>query len=331
MTKIAYLGCAHIHTPNFIERTLKHPGIATKFTWDEDRTRGEEAAEKLGAALAAYPEEIVADPEVAAVVVCSETRTHEALAGAAIRAGKHVFVEKPLGFAADDARRIADLVQEYGVIFQTGYFMRSAAIHRFLKMQVAEGSFGKITRIQFANAHCAAVQGWFDTDWRWMASPAEAGCGALGDMGTHSLDLMMWMFGSVRRVCAVAGNATGRYEGCDDHGLALLQFHNGLVGTLAGSWAEYKNCISLEIHGTEGTAYVCNGELFFRSSRIPGADGATPWTDLPGALPHAFDMFLTAVAGGSTEDLVTAEEAAGRSVVTEAMYRSAAQAAWVDV
>ena len=83
---------------------------------------------------------------------------------AAAAAGKHMFVEKPLGMGAVDAYRMAEAIEKAGVLFQTGYFMRGNPIHLFLREQIAAGSFGKITRIRHSNCHAGSLGGWFDAD-----------------------------------------------------------------------------------------------------------------------------------------------------------------------
>jgi len=83
------------------------------------------------------------------------------------------------------------------------------------------------------------------------------------------------------------------------------------------------------ISGTEGHAAVINGELFFQSQRVDGADGKQPWKDLPDAWPHAFELFCDAVGGKEDVPLVGVREAAYRSAVMEAMYDGARERKWV--
>jgi predicted dehydrogenase len=156
-----------------------------------------------------------------------------------------------------------------------------------------------------------------------MTDLNQAGVGAFGDLGTHSLDILMWLLGHVEWVTAEVGVAIARYPHCDEYGEALLKFTNGVLGTLAAGWVDVANPITLEISGTEGHAYVCKNQLFFKSSKVAGADGEAPWTDLPAAWPHAFELFLDAVGGKTDAPLVNAGEAAARSDVMEAMYESA--------
>lgn len=219
---------------------------------------------------------------------------------------------------------MARAIEKAGVLFQTGYFMRGSPVHQFLREQVQKGSFGKITRVRHSNCHAGSLKGWFDTDWRWMAEPAVAGCGAFGDLGTHSLDILLWLFGDVERVAADIGVVTGRYGECDETGEGLLRFTSGAIGTMAAGWVDVANPVTLLISGTEGHAHVDNGQLYFQSSQVPGADGKQPWTDLPAAWPHAFELFLDAVMGKAGVPLVSVGEVAMRSAVMEAFYKAAA-------
>lgn len=329
--KVALVGGAHIHTPNFINKLNSRRGVTVRAVWDPDPERAQRRAEALNAPLVNDPRTIWKDPEVNAVVICSETDLHERLVLAAARAGKHMFVEKPLGMTGADARRMARAVTRADVIFQTGYFMRSNPVSQFLRRQVAAGAFGTITRVRGSNCHSGSLGGWFDTEWRWMTDPARAGCGAFGDLGTHSLDVLMWLFGDLDAVTARIEPGTARYAGCDEFGEALLTFRSGVVGTLAAGWIDVANPMSMEICGTEGHAMVKDGSLFFHSKHVKGADGKEPWTKLPKSLPHAFDLFLDAVSGKKNVPLVSVDEAAARSRAMEAIYRAAVEQTWVKV
>lgn len=329
MEQVALVGCAHIHTPGFVERLSKRTDIKTKWIWDHESVRSTAHAGKLGARSTPDIETIWNDPEVSAVIICPETDRHEAMVDAAIRARKHLFVEKPLGFGAADAFRMADAIERSGLLFQTGYFQRSKPIYRFLKDEIAKGHFGKITRGRFANCHAGALKGWFDGEWRWMADQKIAGCGAYGDMGAHTLDIALWLLGEVDSVTAVISPAINRYGGCDEFGEGLVAFKSGAVASVAASWVDLANPVPIYITGTEGWALVRDEQLFYCSSHVPGADGLTPWQALPQPLEHAFELFLDAVCGQGNVPLVSPGEAATRSAVMEALYAGAATKSWV--
>jgi predicted dehydrogenase len=327
---IAFVGCAHIHTPGFI-KLLNGDGplVRVKLVWDHEAVRARRRADELGAAVATDLQQVWSDPEVTAVVICSETNRHRDLVLAAAAAGKHIYAEKPLGITADESSEMADAIVKANVLFTTGYFMRTIPQHLFLKEQVGRGVFGKITRISGSNCHGGSLGGWFDAkpdkpweDWRWMADPRISGVGAFGDLGTHMLDIMMWLCGDVDSVTAETRVVTGRYGDCDEAGEALLRFRNGTIGTLAASWVDILDPVTLQISGTKGNAAIVKGELFFKCAEVKDADGSQPWTDLPPAPVSPLQQFVNAVAGQPGMPLVPVREAAARVAVMEAAYRS---------
>jgi predicted dehydrogenase len=358
MINVALVGCAHIHTPGFV-KTLQAQhdaqALRVKYVWDPDKARAEKRAADLncrvdsGGIVSELPasaratvttnvKKVFADPEVTAVVICSQTNLHKKLVLQATAARKHLFVEKPLGMGAKDAAVMGAAIAEAGVVFQTGYFTRGDGKFLFVREQIAKGSFGKITHVRGSNCHSGALGGWFDAkpqdpanDWRWMADPKIAGCGAFGDLGTHYLDILMWLLGDIDAVAARIDPGTARYPGCDELGEALIKFRSGVIGTLAAGWVDVADPVRFLLSGTEGHAAIIHGQLYFVSKKVEGADGKQPWTALPANLPHAFAMFLSAAGGVGGLPLVTAQEAAARSSVMEAMYKAASNNKWVTV
>jgi predicted dehydrogenase len=328
MANVALVGCAHIHTPGFVKRLQARSDINVKYVWDHQPERAQKQAEALSTQTVSDLDRVWTDPEIAGAIICSETGQHEHLVLAGAAAKKHLFVEKPLALGAEDAYRMADAIEAAGVLFQTGYFKRGDPIHLFLREQINRGHFGKITRLRHTNCHNGSLRGLFDTEYRWMADPVQAGGGGFADLGTHSLDIMLWLLGDVTHVTADVDVATGRYGDCDEYGEGLLKYENGAIGSLAAGWVDVAHPVSLILSGTEGHAYVANGELYFQSQHVAGADGKAPWTDLPQAWPHAFELFLDALVGKDAS-LVGAREAAVRSAVMEALYEGARTKKWV--
>ena len=242
-----------------------------------------------------------------------------------------MYVEKPLGMGSKDALAMAEAIEKAGVIFTTGYFMRGDPTNLFARDELAKGDLGTVTRIRKSVCHNGSLGGWFDTEWRWMADPKQAGVGGFGDLGTHGLDILMWLFGDVARVTASIHDVTHRYAGCDEFGEGILEFKSGAVATLAAGWLDLADPMPLLVSGTEGCLYETKGKLYFQCKKVQGADGKEPWTALPPRAPHAFDQFLDAVSGKKDVSLVSPREAAARSTVMEAMYRAAAGHTRVDI
>ena len=330
VVSLALVGGAHIHAPGYLEHIKTTPGLKLKSVWDPDGQRATKRAEICGSKVVRRLDEIWGDRDIAGVIICSETFRHRELVPAAAAAKKPMFVEKPLGIATADARAMADAIEKSGVFFTTGYYQRGIAAHRFLKEQIAKGSFGKITRARCSNCHDGALAGIFDGEFRWMADVQQSGGGGFGDLGTHVLDLLMWFFGDLDAVTADIKTVTGKYGAdCDESGEALLRFKNGVTATFAAGWVDVENPVTTLISGTEGHAMIYRGQLFFKSAKVVGADGLRSWKKLPESLPSPLDQFLDAVSGKAGPGAVPAREAAARVSVMETLYRAAREHAWL--
>jgi len=328
---MAFVGVAHIHTPGFIDLLKGRKDVTVKAVWDHDQARADKRAKAVNATRVQDLSQIWADPEIKAVVICSETDRHHDLVLAAAKAGKHMFVEKPLGITARESLLMAEAIQKANRLFTTGYFMRTDPKHLFLKEEIAKGHFGKITRVRGSNCHGGSLGGWFDTEWRWMADPKIAGVGAFGDLGTHKLDILMWLLGDVEAATADVKIVTGRYPGCDECGEGIMEFKNGVLGTLAAGWVDMEDPVPLLISGTEGHAVVYDDHLYYQSKHVPGSDSKDPWTKLPSGLKAPMHQFVDAVEGAKDQPLVTPAEAAARVAVMEAMYQGAKERKWVKI
>lgn len=328
---LALVGAAHIHTPGFIDLLKTRNDVRVKSVWDHDAARAEKRAKELNAEVVGDVNKIWSDSEIPAVVIYSETNRHHDLVLAAAKAGKHMFVEKPLGITAKESLAMAEAIERANLLFTTGYFMRTDPKHLFLKEEIAKGNFGKITRVRGSNCHSGALEGWFDTEWRWMADPKIAGIGGFGDLGTHKLDILMWLLGDIETVTADVKSVTGRYGDCDECGEGLIQFKNGVIGTLAAGWVDVEDPVQLLISGTEGHAVVVDNHLYYKSKHLPGSDSKDPYTKLPPASRPPMHQFLDAVAGAKDQPLVKPSEAAARVVAMEALYKGAHEKKWVKV
>jgi predicted dehydrogenase len=328
---VAFAGVAHIHTPGYLDEVKKRADVHIKYVWDHDSERADRNAKKAGAQPVADVKTIWSDPEISAVIILSETNRHYELVLAGAKAGKHMFVEKTLGITGKESREMADAIDKAKLLFTTGYFQRTDPKHLFLKSEIAKGNFGTITRVRGSNCHSGSLGGLFDTEWRWMADPKIAGVGAFGDLGTHKLDILMWLFGDVEAVTAVIKPVTGRYGDCDETGEALIRFKSGVIGTLAAGWVDLENPVQLLISGTEGHAVIIEDKLRYRSKKVPESDSRKPDTDLPATPRPPLHQFLDAVAGAQDQPLVKPQEAAARVAVMQAAYEAARDEKWIKV
>ena len=320
----AFLGVAHIHTPNFVKTVNNRADVTVKYVYDHDSERAAAVAAELNAAVADVPT-ILADAAVTSVIICSETAGHLELVLQAAAAGKHMFVEKPLATSGEDAATMAAAVEKAGVVFQTGFFQRNSPANQFIKREVAAGHLGVVTRMRHTTCHQGALGGWFDDQWHWIVEKEQAGGGGFADLGAHSLDIVLWVLGEVSgpasKYAAMIGSATHRYGDIDEWGAGLIGFQNGSVAEIEASWVDPKLRSAIEVHGTRGEIIVREGKVFYYSELVDGATGEE-WTDLPAALPHAFELFFDRLNGADVP-LISVQEAAEGSRVMHELYKSA--------
>lgn len=329
---LAMVGGAHIHAPDFANRMSRAENVQTKYVWDPSTETARARLEVTGGEIAETPEIIFNDPEVDGIIITSQTNLHTDLVLPAVNAGKHLFIEKPVGMNGDQAMEIASAINSADVIFQTGYFMRSSGVNQKVRSLVQNGTLGDITRLRLSNVHSGVIGGWFDTDWKWMTEPDKAGVGAFGDLGSHVFDLLLWfMEGDSPKACTgYIDSVIGRYPESDEYGEGMVTFDSGAVATVAAGWVDHANPNQIEISGTKGHLRVTNGNLYLR---IPEMDlnASEPYTDLPESWKHPVEIFFDAVAGTNQAPLITANEAAAVNRLVTEIYNAHQQGSWVQL
>ena len=181
----------------------------------------------------------------------------------AARAGKHVFCEKPLGRSAAEARSIWDAAVKAGVKHQTAFNYRFVPAVRQAYELVHGGKLGRLYHFR-----AFYLQEWvmphYNTPMIWRTDKTRAGSGALGDLGSHILDLARFLMGEVKSVSAMTKtfiterplpDGTMAKVDVDDAFVAALEFANGGIGTLEASRfaAGHKNHGFFEINGEKGS------------------------------------------------------------------------------
>ena len=156
-TTLALVGGAHIHTPGFVKRLQARSDVRVRKVWDHEPARAQHWATELGAETVASADAIWGDAEIAAVIICSETDRHESLTKAAAQAGKHMFVEKPLGLGGADAYRMARTIDEAGV--RSDRYPARLPAHQFIRRRSTKGH-SVATRWHEQLPRCG-VEDWF--------------------------------------------------------------------------------------------------------------------------------------------------------------------------
>jgi predicted dehydrogenase len=184
--------------------------------------------------------EICADPGIDAIIIATPNATHRPMALAAIRHGKHVMCEKPLGLHAGEVREMYHAARDADVVHMTAFTYRFAPAMRYMKHLLVSGSLGVPRHFRSQR-----FLDWPETSWGWRQYRASAGAGDLFDMTIHRIDFALDLLGPIARLCgAVARFAprTSTRDGqtcspseVDDWSSIIGEFASGAVGVWEGT------------------------------------------------------------------------------------------------
>lgn len=191
------------------------------------------------------------ESDVDAVIVATLNASLAPLAAQAIRAGKHVLVEKPAGIAVAEIAELESLAAAHGVMVRVGYNHRFHPAMLKAREIVDSGAVGPLMFIRGRYGHGGRVG--YDREWR--ADPKLSGGGELIDQGVHLVDLAGWFLGEFT---GLAGHADTLYWDMpvDDNAFLDLRTADGKTAWLQVSCSEWKNLFSFEIYGRQGKLHV---------------------------------------------------------------------------
>ncbi len=238
-------------------------------------------------------EDIVADPDVHAVIIATPNFAHREQSIAAARAGKHVMCEKPLGLNAGEVREMLDAARAAHVVHMTAFTYRFAPSMRYMKHLVSSGALGEPRH--FRSQRFLDLP---ETSWGWRQYRDRAGAGDLFDMTIHRLDFAMDLLGPLERVTGAVARFAARTEtpdgkpcppsDVDDWSSLIGEFRSGAVGVWEGTTLAKGYHLNgfghewAEINGSEGSAVY---RLHEPNTILLGRTGH----DLaPGAVPERF-------------------------------------------
>jgi predicted dehydrogenase len=174
---------------------------------------------------------LVTAADVDAVVIGTPNALHAPQALAALGAGKHVLVDKPMALSVAEGEAMLAAAEAAGRLLLVGHMWRYRDEVRVLRERIARGELGRVVRTHGYGIH----RGWGPSGW--FTDPALAGGGALIDMGIHAIDTARFLLGDPEpvRVTASIGTAYGDYA-VDDDGLVLVDWSNGVRSSIESGW-----------------------------------------------------------------------------------------------
>jgi predicted dehydrogenase len=212
--------------------------------------------------------EMIASGEIDAIHICTPHFSHTTIGIAALQAGLHVMVEKPLSVHKADCERLIAAHTDKSKVFAAMFNQRTSPLYKKVKDMIDSGEIGEIRRIIWQ------VTDWFRTEYYyasggWRATWKGEGGGVLLNQCPHNLDLFQWFFGmpdSITGYCSF-----GRYHQIEveDDVTAYLKWNDGKTAVFVTSTGESPGINRLEITAEQGLLTVEGGKITFRRNRTP--------------------------------------------------------------
>lgn len=330
MLQAGFVGCGNI-TDTHVRAALE-AGVGTAAFHGHDPARAEALAARYGGRAFAHFEDLLAHRPLDLVVIGSPSALHAEQGIAAAQAGLHVLTEKPIDTSLERARELVAAAEragvKLGVLFQDR--LKPALVR--LRELVAEGGLGR-PLLASARVKWHRPPEYYSGS-RWRGRKALDGGAALINQGVHTVDLLLWLLGDVRRVKGTTATALHAIES-EDVALALLEFASGATATVEATtvaWPGYPRRV--EISGTEGTVVVEGDSVVAADLRrappaglVEAAAEGTASASTPtvaDATPHRrmVEDFVRAIETGAAP-ACDGREGLRSLAVVEAVYRSA--------
>ena len=343
---IDIIGCGNISV-KYLKSAQLFQILEARACADLIPERAEARAQEYGVARACSVDELLADPEIQIVVNLTTPQSHTEISLAAIKAGKHVFTEKPLAVTRADGRRIIKAAEKRGVRVGSapGTFLGGGL--QTCRKLIDEGAIGTpVVALAFMMSHGHET---------WHPDPEyyyKVGAGPMFDMGPYYLTALTTLLGPISRVCGTAGIQIGErvitsqpHYGevieveTPDHVTGTMTFASGAVGTIVTTFAGWHSSLPrIEIHGTEGSLTVPDPNTLDGPVRIAKA-GVREWTDLPLSHIHTNGQTMWGIGVADLAHAIVAgrpHRATGGQAyhvldLMQAFLETSAQAAYYDV
>lgn len=272
------------------------------------------------------PDALFKSHEIDAIDICTETDTHKDLTIAALSAGKHVLVEKPMSRTYDEACAMMKAARKYD------RHLMVAMNVRFRRDAITAKSFvdgNELGEVFFAKSGWTSRRNFSKTSEHWLYNKARSGGGVLMDLGIQMLDVASWLLGDLKPVSvkAVTFNRVPNLA-VEDSAVCLIQYENGAALSLEVSWTilSEKDLLYVNLYGTEGTALInplrvykkINGDLVNITPSSDESENIRYRRSYKNELRH----FVACLSQNIPMQAV-AEEIVGRLKILQAIYRSA--------
>jgi predicted dehydrogenase len=270
MTGIGIVGCAHGHVGMYCAEWRKHPeqDVSVVAAWDHNAQRLAAFGGAHGARTYEQLDELLAAPDVQAVVIGAETSLHADVVEKAAAAGKTIVLQKPIALTLPEADRIVRAVQRHGVPFTLAWQMRADPQNIKIKELVESGLLGKIIMVR--RRHGLGVHTWPNYRDLWHINP-KLNRDIWADDASHPIDFLHWLLGVPDTVTAEMETLLDPAMPMDN-GIAVFRYANGPLAEVCCSFTCTAAENTTEVIGEKGSIVQNYGDV--PSCNVPRPDGA---------------------------------------------------------
>ncbi len=260
MINIGIIGCGKIAQKRHIPEYLENVDANLVGFYDLNQARAKEISETFGGTAFDSIEDLLADPSIDAVSVCTANHTHAAITIQALQAGKHVLCEKPMATTLEDCQAMVDAANKAGKVLVIGQNQRLTKTHKKARELIRNGEIGQIIGFRTTFGHGGPETWSIDPGKNtWFFDKNIAVMGAMADLGIHKTDLLLFL--SDQKIVETTAHLTtidkrgadGELIKVDDTAICVYQLENGAIGTMTASWTFYgPEDNTTIIYGTKG-------------------------------------------------------------------------------
>ncbi|MGG3468603.1 Gfo/Idh/MocA family oxidoreductase [Neobacillus pocheonensis] len=236
--RVGVIGCGSIAQHRHLPEYKANKNVELVAVCDINEERASEVAEKYGVNSFTSYEELLSSGTVDAVSVCTPNYLHAPISIAALEAGIHVLCEKPMATSKQEAESMIAAAKKSGKKLMIAHNQRFVPSHQKARQLIASGEIGKIYSFRTAFGH-GGPEGWsVEGKEGWFFQKEKAFVGAMGDLGVHKTDLLRYVLGEeIVEVGSFVETSAKNFADVDDNAVCVLKTENGIIGTLAASWA----------------------------------------------------------------------------------------------
>jgi UDP-N-acetyl-2-amino-2-deoxyglucuronate dehydrogenase len=269
-------------------------GVQVAAIYGQNQEKARRLSEQFGGKVYGALQEFLEHKPLDVVMIGSPSGLHAEQGIAAAKRRLHVLVEKPLDITTERVDELINECERAGVKLGVFFQDRVAPDIRRLKNLLAEGTLGRPILISGRVKWYRPPE--YYTGSRWRGTAALDGGGALINQGVHTVDLLLWLMGDVRRVSAITKTRLHNIE-VEDTVVATLKFANGAIGTLEAATSVYPGYPRrVELTGTEGT-------IILEHDRIVAADLRNASSDLANLVRPAIELANAAATSPVVSDI----------------------------